>query len=670
MRKYPMIVVLFVLASHAAFATPPQVGSIPVPVMNGVNVTVQTNYDPVGLVYNYSYTITNPASNTGNIYQVQMDMTAPPYFYSPPTQEELTIPFDAAGVVDFGTVFYAVPSRNFPHGDSILEFGEQLPDGWMGNITGDGFGSFAVTDTTLEIAPGQTAGPFTVYSPSPPTIKDMQIIPFWQLDDYTQEPTPAEVDAASTIVSQITVHVSVLGPSPHYPLAEDQWDALKNDLNTAIQLGWISDPTFGQTVVSQLAAARAVFDAQGAAYVQTQLQTLQNTINASNSSQRNDEAFALLSLNVQAMIAALPPPGSEDPAPQYSPLLSMSFSTPTTLPVGGTVTFVGHVVDQANNDQPISGYPIGFEIQGVNYGSYHGTTDANGNFTVSYQGSGLGTDNIFLKLDAEQFAQEETVTWQGGPDLVVPAFIPPYVEWSGTGPMHITDITENIGNTPAGASTTAYYLSTSNPFDWNTAVRVGSRDVPALAPGAMSNSGGLDFAMPSNLGAGTYTMKACADDLNAVAETDETNNCITNQIAVPLKNPNPPPVCSAATPTANLLWPPNHQMVSVGIQGVTSPNNLQITDLITGITQDEPVNSTGDGNTAPDGAGIGTSTAQVRSERSGIAQGGRLYFIAFTATDTNGQSCSGNVVVGVPHDKGQHSMPVDNGQRYDSTVAN
>ena len=89
--------------------------------------------------------------------------------------------------------------------------------------------------------------------------------------------------------------------------------------------------------------------------------------------------------------------------------------------------------------------------------------------------------------------------------------------------------------------------------------------------------------------------------------------------------------------------------------------------MITGITQDEPVNGLGDGDTAPDGYGIGTIQAQVRAERSGTGNG-RVYAISFTADDGNGGSCSGKVRVSVPHDQGKGSVPVDDGQNYNSTL--
>jgi hypothetical protein len=106
-------------------------------------------------------------------------------------------------------------------------------------------------------------------------------------------------------------------------------------------------------------------------------------------------------------------------------------------------------------------------------------------------------------------------------------------------------------------------------------------------------------------------------------------------------------------------------MVEINILGIvdTQGNPTQIT--ITGITQDEPVNELGDGNFLPDGAGVGTDTAQIRSERSGLGNG-RVYNIRFLAQDTMGANCRGSVNVYVPHDK-KH-IPVDDGQIYDSTV--
>lgn len=48
---------------------------------------------------------------------------------------------------------------------------------------------------------------------------------------------------------------------------------------------------------------------------------------------------------------------------------------------------------------------------------------------------------------------------------------------------------------------------------------------------------------------------------------------------------------------------------------------------------------------------------------------GRVYEIFFEASDGRGKTCTGTVKVGVPHDQGRGRPAVDDGQRFDSTVA-
>ncbi|HEY7725790.1 MAG TPA: hypothetical protein VH880_10670, partial [Anaeromyxobacteraceae bacterium] len=86
---------------------------------------------------------------------------------------------------------------------------------------------------------------------------------------------------------------------------------------------------------------------------------------------------------------------------------------------------------------------------------------------------------------------------------------------------------------------------------------------------------------------------------------------------------------------------------------------------ITGVSQDEPVNAAGDGNTSPDAAVAG-GAATLRAERSGGGDG-RVYHLSFTAS-SGGRSCDGAVAVCVPHDRGQGASCVDQGPLYDSTV--
>jgi streptogramin lyase len=133
---------------------------------------------------------------------------------------------------------------------------------------------------------------------------------------------------------------------------------------------------------------------------------------------------------------------------------------------------------------------------------------------------------------------------------------------------------------------------------------------------------------------------------------------------------NQPPDCSDAAASINTIWPPNHKFVDISVIGVTDPDGDPITITVDAISQDEPVDTFGDGSFTPDGQGVGTDTAEVRAERSGtkkVPGNGRMYHIEFTANDDNGAECVGEVLVGVPHDQGQGSFPIDDGPFYDST---
>ncbi|MBF8297257.1 MAG: hypothetical protein HW389_3802, partial [Bacteroidetes bacterium] len=149
--------------------------------------------------------------------------------------------------------------------------------------------------------------------------------------------------------------------------------------------------------------------------------------------------------------------------------------------------------------------------------------------------------------------------------------------------------------------------------------------------------------------------------------TDPAGNTATCSFTVTV---NRSPSCSA-TPSIAQLWPPNHKMVDITIQGVTDPDGDPVTITITKITQDEPLNTLGDGNTEPDGAGVGTSIAQVRAERSGtprVPGNGRVYVITYSASDGRGGTCTGSVAVCVPHDQGGRSVCIDDGQKYNSVT--
>ncbi len=123
--------------------------------------------------------------------------------------------------------------------------------------------------------------------------------------------------------------------------------------------------------------------------------------------------------------------------------------------------------------------------------------------------------------------------------------------------------------------------------------------------------------------------------------------------------------CDSAYPSTSSVWPPNHKFQNIEIVGVSGSGEKNIEVLC--IRQDEQLNSTGDGNTEYDGAGVGTASASIRRERKGNANG-RMYHISFSAANSTGASCTGTVQVGVP--KSKNKPAIDEGPLYASTPNN
>jgi len=336
------------------------------------------------------------------------------------------------------------------------------------------------------------------------------------------------------------------------------------------------------------------------------------------------------------------------------------------------------LIDLANGNRPLVGFQIRFHVDsGPDSGiSSSFQTDAQGKAVFSYVGAGTGTDTVTATAFSGgelTFSDSGLVLWSGGPDLVVPVFIPPTLMTTEGNTFYITEQTQNIGNIATLPTVTRYFLFPDQTFDPSTARFVAERAIPALQPNDVSGIKMQPFTIPSDLPQGVYFLAACADANNVVVELDETNNCSFIQIQgrqsfhVPMQTPDHPPICNTAVPSVATLWPPDHKLVTVSVLGVTDPEHDQIAIQITGITQDEPVNGLGDGDTSPDGFGVGTSQAQLRAERSGLGNG-RVYAMSFSASDGKGGTCTGSVSVGVPHDQGAGSVPIDDGQAFDSTV--
>jgi hypothetical protein len=304
---------------------------------------------------------------------------------------------------------------------------------------------------------------------------------------------------------------------------------------------------------------------------------------------------------------------------------------------------------ESTTGTPVPGATVTFKvISGPNTGvNGTGVTDANGEASFTYTDAGpdgtTGTDEI------------QAYIGNLASNIVKMEWLP-----KNRPPVAVDDNFTTNEDTPLAGSVVG---NDSDP-DGDTLT---ASLVSTTSNGLLVFNADGSFLYTPNLnwfGTDTFTYK-----LND-GKVDSNVATVTIQVA----SVNDDPSCAAAAPSISSIWPPNHRLVDVDVLGVVDPvEGTVVTISITSIFQDEPTNTVGDGNTAIDGFGLGTTTAQVRAERSGspkVPGNGRVYHISFTGKDADGGTCTGVVKVGVPHDQGQRSIPVDDGPLFKSTGGN
>jgi len=144
------------------------------------------------------------------------------------------------------------------------------------------------------------------------------------------------------------------------------------------------------------------------------------------------------------------------------------------------------------------------------------------------------------------------------------------------------------------------------------------------------------------------------------AATDSGGAQSTCSFQVKVNDVQPPVVsCSVDTP---LLWPPNHNLVNVGLTATAidvCSGPLPVTVAVSGDEDDEM--GPGAGNFSPDAKSLGSGTLRLRSERIG-GSNGRVYLIVPKAIDGSGNAGFNCCTVVVPHSRSKASIASVNAQ--------
>ncbi len=307
--------------------------------------------------------------------------------------------------------------------------------------------------------------------------------------------------------------------------------------------------------------------------------------------------------------------------------VSLAATSPETITSGGAVTYDETItVDPANPGGTTVNCTVKFLLNGLEQAGF--------------------TETIAITVNGADLAIVKT-----GPALVT----------EGNAFSYTLAVTNN-GPATATNVTVSDALPANTTFVSASAGCSEAAGVVTCAAGTLASGGSASFTV--NVIAGS----AGSSIVNTATVTgDQFDPALGNNTSTATTTLNHNPVCTAVT-AGPALWPPNHKLVAITLTGATDPDGDTLTWTITGVTQDEPTNGLGDGDTPID-AVLGTGpNLRLRAERSGLGDG-RVYRIASTVTDGRGGSCTSVATVGVPHDQSPRSNPaIDSGGIYNSLV--
>jgi YVTN family beta-propeller protein len=197
----------------------------------------------------------------------------------------------------------------------------------------------------------------------------------------------------------------------------------------------------------------------------------------------------------------------------------------------------------------------------------------------------------------------------------------------------VADNTPPVVTPPANVSVSAAADSCSASVNPGTAT-FGDNCAGGSVAGVRSDH--LVLSAPYPVGTTTITWTA----------TDASGNAASATQTVAVTDAQPPGV-TAPTASPSGLWPPNHTMRDVTVSYDATDNCGGVTCVISSVTSNEPVNGTGDGDTAPDWLIVDGHHVRLRAERAGGGSG-RVYTITVRCTDDAGNATAKTVTVTVP----------------------
>ncbi|MBV9924591.1 MAG: tandem-95 repeat protein [Acidobacteria bacterium] len=146
---------------------------------------------------------------------------------------------------------------------------------------------------------------------------------------------------------------------------------------------------------------------------------------------------------------------------------------------------------------------------------------------------------------------------------------------------------------------------------------------------------------------------------------DGTDNSNVATVTINVKDTQAPSVGCGVRKA--LLWPPNSDLVGVGLSVTATDNDGEDPALVIDVFSDED-DAAQPGGMSPDAKDVAAGTLRLRAERRGDADG-RVYVIRIKATDQSNNTSYSYCTVVVPHSQGKADLNAVNAQAAAAVAA-
>ena len=281
------------------------------PVLLNAKTNGSVELDTTSGIYTYSYSFSNPITNTGQIWSIRIDMLKP-QAGADVGRDGIEHERGSANIIES-----VVVEELAKQGKSLLPVGLYSPSKWRSGPSVFGNVGWGAMNDPYFIKPGQTLSGFRMVSRGLPGIRNIIIYPRMPYELWAREDDPPEEQTRKDdMIEEVAFKGQILGPTapPAIFVALDFVSYIIDLKHQAGALGWITNPGVQDSLDVKLDQVKKKLQAGDTKTAANVLKAFLNEVDAQGCPKYDGcqpgkhllpEAWALLKFNAEYLLGKL-----------------------------------------------------------------------------------------------------------------------------------------------------------------------------------------------------------------------------------------------------------------------------------------------------------------------------------------------------------------------------